>query len=47
MADGTPLKEALKKHGISLDQRQIRALYRNEEFKKLYQEARRRLLAES
>jgi hypothetical protein len=42
MADGTPLKEALKRHGIALDEQQIRALYRNEEFKTLYQEERRR-----
>jgi len=40
MADGTPLKEALKKHGIALDKAQIRALYRNEEFKRLFREAR-------
>jgi hypothetical protein len=31
MADGTPLKEALKRHGITLDDLQIRALYRNKE----------------
>jgi hypothetical protein len=42
MADGTPLKDALKKHGITLDRHQIRALYRNSEFKRLYQEARHR-----
>jgi hypothetical protein len=40
MADGTPLREALKRHGINLDKRQIRALYRNVEFQKLYLEAR-------
>ena len=40
MADGTPLKEALKLHGIALDKHQIRALYRNEEFRRMYQEAR-------
>ncbi len=43
MADGTPLREALKKHGITLDKHQIRALYRNEEFRKLYREARHSL----
>ena len=36
---GTTLREALQRHGITLDKRQIRALYRNEEFRKLYQEA--------
>jgi hypothetical protein len=41
MADGTPLRKALKQHGITLDKAQIRALYRNKEFKKLYQEERR------
>ncbi len=40
MSDGTPLRDALKKHGITLDKHQIRALYRNEEFRKLYREAR-------
>ena len=40
MADGTPLREALQRHGISLDDPQVRALYRNKEFKRLYQEAR-------
>jgi hypothetical protein len=40
MADGTPLREALKRHGITLDKQQIRALYRNVEFQKLYLEAR-------
>jgi len=40
MADGTPLREALKRHGITLDKQQIRALYRNEEFRRMYQEAR-------
>jgi hypothetical protein len=38
IAAGMSLKEALKKHGITLDQRQIRAVYRNEEFKKLRRE---------
>ena len=42
MADGTPLRDALKRHGITLDKNQIRALYRNSEFKRLYQEARHR-----
>ena len=40
MADGTTLREALKHHGIALDEKQVRALYRNSEFRKLYQEAR-------
>jgi hypothetical protein len=40
MADGNTLMEALKKHGITLDKPQIRALYRNEEFKRLVREAR-------
>jgi hypothetical protein len=35
MAEGTPLREALKKHGFTLDKAQIRALYRNQEFKRL------------
>jgi len=42
MADGTPLREALQRHGIILDERQIRALYRNNEFKRLYQDERHR-----
>jgi hypothetical protein len=42
MADGTPLREALKRHGITLNKEQIRALYRNEEFKRLYREERYR-----
>lgn len=41
MADGTTLRDALKQHSIALDKGQIRALYRNEEFKRLYWEARR------
>ena len=32
MADGTPLRDALRLNGITLDKRQVRALYRNEEF---------------
>lgn len=40
MADGTTLKEALKLHGIILDKKQVRALYRSEEFRWMYQEAR-------
>ena len=42
MADGTPLKEALKRHGITLDKSQVRAVYRNEEFRRHYREARHR-----
>jgi len=40
MADGAPLRDALRFNGITLDKTQIRALYRNEEFKKLYKQAR-------
>jgi hypothetical protein len=40
MADGTSLADALKRHGITLDKSEIRALYRNAEFRRLYQEAR-------
>jgi hypothetical protein len=42
MADGTSLRLALQRHGISLDKSQIRALYRNREFKRMYQESRGR-----
>ena len=35
-----PLEGALQHNGIALDERQIRALYRNREFRRLYQEAR-------
>jgi hypothetical protein len=42
MADGTPLRSALQRRGISLDKSQIRALYRNREFKRMYQEWRGR-----
>jgi len=41
MADGTPLRVALQSHGITLDKSQIRALYRNREFQRMYQEMRR------
>jgi hypothetical protein len=44
MADGTPLRDALRLNGITLEKRQIRALYRNEEFRRLYQEERHRYL---
>jgi hypothetical protein len=40
MAEGTPLRIALQRHGINLDKSQIRALYRNREFKRMYQERR-------
>jgi hypothetical protein len=40
VVDGTTLREALKHRGITLDKHQIRALYRNEEFRRMYQEAR-------
>ena len=42
MADGTSLQEALTRHGITLVKSQIRALYRNVEFRRTYLEARRR-----
>lgn len=38
-ADGTPLPEALQVNGITLDGSQTRALYRTEEFRKLYDAA--------
>jgi hypothetical protein len=41
MADGIPLRSALKRAGISLDAAQRRALYRNVEFQRMYQNARR------
>jgi len=47
MADGTPLRIALQRNGINLDKSQIRALYRNREFRRMYQEARRRYGQES
>jgi hypothetical protein len=40
MADGTSLRVALQRIGITLDKSQIRALYRNREFQRLYQEIR-------
>jgi hypothetical protein len=42
MADGTSLRTALKRIGISLDKSQIRALYRNKEFRRMYRECRGR-----
>jgi len=47
MAKGISLPEALKEHGITLDKDQIRALYRNEEFKKIRREERESQLSES
>jgi hypothetical protein len=41
MADGTSLRVALQRIGITLNKRQIRALYRNREFQRMYQEMRR------
>lgn len=41
MADGTTLKSALKRAGITLDAAQARAMYRNTEFRRMYQDARR------
>ena len=47
MTDGSSLRFALKHNGLTLDAAQIRALYRNIEFRRFYQEARsRRLLTE-
>ena len=42
MSDGAPLRGALQHHGITVDKSQIRALYRNKEFRSLYQEERHR-----
>jgi len=43
MADGTSLRIALRRCDVTnLDRKQIRALYRNEEFRRMYQEARRK-----
>ena len=45
MADGTPLREALRLCGISgLSAQQVRALYRNRAFQTLYKEGRRKFL---
>jgi len=44
MADGTPLRDALRLNGITLEKSQIRALYRNSEFRRLWQEERDRYL---
>ncbi len=41
MADGTPLRVALQRLGITLEKSQLRALYRNREFRRMYQEMRR------
>jgi hypothetical protein len=35
MADGTPLRIALQRNRITLNKSQIRALYRNREFRKM------------
>ncbi len=40
MADGTSLRVALQRLGITLDKNQIRALYRSREFQRMYQEMR-------
>jgi len=40
MADGTPLRIALQRIGVTLDKSQIRALYRSREFQRMYQEMR-------
>jgi hypothetical protein len=41
MADGTSLRVALQRLGITLDKSQLRALYRNREFRRMYREMRR------
>jgi len=46
MADGTSLKMALAMNGISLSKSELRACYRNRTLQALYQEARRKFLAE-
>ena len=46
MADGTSLKTALTMNGLNLSKSEIRACYRNRTFQALYQEARRKFLAE-
>jgi hypothetical protein len=47
MADGTPLREALRLCGISgLSAQEVRALYRNRAFQILYKEARRKFLSD-
>jgi hypothetical protein len=38
MADGTPLRIALQHSGITLNESQIRALYRNRAFREMYKE---------
>lgn len=40
MANGNSLKEELRLNGITLDKSQRRAVYRSEEFKRLFREAR-------
>jgi hypothetical protein len=40
MAHGTPLKAALRRAGIELDAAEIRALYRNTEFRRMYRKRR-------
>jgi hypothetical protein len=46
MADGTSLKIALAMNCLNLSKSEIRACYRNRTFQSLYQEARRKFLAE-
>ncbi len=45
-ANGTSLPMALRMHGIHLDEKQLRALYRNVAFKEMRHEARRNYLYE-
>ncbi len=46
MADGTSLKAALAMNGLKLSKSEVRACYRNKTFRAMYQESRRRYLAE-
>jgi hypothetical protein len=46
MADGTSLKTALAINGIKLSKSEVRSCYRNRTLQALYQEARRKFLAE-
>lgn len=46
MAAGLSLPEALKKHGITLDDGALRALYRNRAFKEVREQARQKYLKE-
>jgi hypothetical protein len=47
MADGTSLKAALVMNGLKLSKSEVRACYRNKTFQAMYQETRRRYMAEN